>query len=251
MMVSVCIATYNGGKYIKAQLESILKQIGSDDEVVISDDNSNDDTLEIISRLNDERIIVVKNDYPRGYTRNFENALRHSSGDIIFLSDQDDVWLEGKLSIMSKSLDKYDFVVSDAAVVNGNLETIALSHFEQNRVRKGFLMNLVQTRYIGACMAFRREVLEVALPFPSNRKLCAHDYWLTLIAESMFKVHLEPTQLIMYRRHEANASTGGMKSKNTIMHKLIVRIYCVFQLVLVKNRCRFLNKKMNADKKGK
>lgn len=238
MMISVCIATYNGGKYVKEQLESILKQIGPDDEVVISDDNSDDGTVEIIRQLKDDRVLIVKNDHPRSYTRNFENALRHSSGDIIFLSDQDDVWIDGKLSIMIKCLKEYDFVVSDAVVVNEILETIALSHFEQNKVKKGFWINFIRTRYIGACMAFRREVLNVAIPFPAKNELCAHDYWLTLIAESMFKVYLEPSQLIMYRRHGENASSGGMKSKNTNMHKVIVRIYCFVQLIIVKFRCR-------------
>lgn len=236
MMISVCIATYNGEKYIKEQLESILKQIGPDDEVVISDDNSNDGTVEIISQLNDDRILLVKNNCPRSYTRNFENALRHSSGDIIFLSDQDDVWIDDKLSIMAASLNEYDFVVSDAVVVNEILETINISHFEQNKVKKGFWINFMRTRYIGACMAFRRTVLDVAIPFPSNHKLCAHDYWLTLIAESMFKVNLEPSRLIMYRRHDENASSGGMKSKNTTMHKIVVRMYCFSQLVIVKFR---------------
>ena len=90
--ISVCIATYNGERYIREQLDSILSQLSLDDEVIISDDGSKDSTIEIISSYLDSRIKVFKNNGKHGYVGNFENALNHSSGDFIFLSDQDDIW---------------------------------------------------------------------------------------------------------------------------------------------------------------
>ena len=86
-MISVCVATYNGEKYIKEQLLSILSQIGLNDEVVVSDDHSNDSTIDIVKSLNDKRVKIIYNEGNRGYTSNFENALKHAKGDYVFISD--------------------------------------------------------------------------------------------------------------------------------------------------------------------
>lgn len=95
-MISVCMAAYNGEKYIKEQLLSILKQIGPNDEVVISDDGSKDRTKDIVDSLNDKRIRYVENKNKHGFTHNFENALQIAQGDYIFLADQDDIWRDDK-----------------------------------------------------------------------------------------------------------------------------------------------------------
>lgn len=231
MKISVCMATYNGEKYIKEQLESILSQISENDEVIVSDDSSNDKTIEIIKSFNDMRIRIYKNEKEKGYTRNFENALEKASGDIIFLSDQDDVWVENKVQKMMGILKNYDFVVSDNIIVNENLEIIDKSHFELYKTKNGFLTNLLLPRYVGACMAFRKNILQKSLPFPDNAKLCAHDYWISLVAEMYFKSYKLDEQLLLYRRHGANASNGGSKSKNSLNHKLKVRIYTLIQLL--------------------
>lgn len=230
-MISVCVATYKGSKYVEEQFRSILDQLAPEDEVIVSDDHSPDNTLDIIRSLNDSRIKIFLNPGERGYPRNFENAMYNAKGDIIFLSDQDDVWMNGKLDKMIAALKKDALVVSDARVVDGDLCTIADSHFQLYSVRTGFWHNFAKTRYIGACMAFRREVLEKVLPMPKNQKLCAHDYWIMLIGEAFFSVGLVKEPLILYRRHGANASTGGVKSTNTLAHKLKVRAYCLFKLI--------------------
>ena len=231
MKISVCMATYNGEKYIKEQLDSILCQIVENDEVIISDDSSTDNTVEIINAFNDDRIKIYKNEKEKGYTRNFENALEKASGDIIFLSDQDDIWIEDKVKKMTEILENYDFVVSDNSIVNENLEVINKSHFEVYKTGRGFIKNLLLPRYVGACMAFKRNVLEKSLPFPDNAKLCPHDYWISLIAEMYFKSYKLDEQLLLYRRHGANASTGGEKSKNSLIHKVKVRIYTLIHLI--------------------
>ena len=88
MKISVCMATYNGEKYIAEQIRSILPQLSEDDEVIVSDDGSSDATLDIVRSFNDPRIRIVQNELEHGYTKNFENALNHANGDIIFISDQ-------------------------------------------------------------------------------------------------------------------------------------------------------------------
>lgn len=95
-MISVCMATYNGEEYIKEQLESILCQLGEMDEIIISDDGSTDNTLNIIESYNDSRIKIHINTGKHGFVYNFENALQKAKGEYIFLSDQDDIWLPEK-----------------------------------------------------------------------------------------------------------------------------------------------------------
>lgn len=227
-MISVCIATYNGEKFIYDQLKSILTQLGPQDEVIISDDHSTDTTIDIVRKFEDPRVIVIYNDKARrGYTRNFENALRHARGEFIFLSDQDDVWHKDKVSITMNALEKCDFTVSDAEVVNENMATLHESHFHHANVKQGFIENFLKTRYIGACMAFRRNVLTAALPFPSDNQRCAHDYWIAILSECYFDVALIQKPLVYYRRHQSNASTGGLaKSQNSLWHRITKRIYC-------------------------
>lgn len=231
MKVSVCMATYNGEQYISEQIDSILKQLKEEDELIISDDGSSDKTSTIISKISDQRVKFFINDGEKGYTKNFENALKNSTGDVIFLSDQDDVWIDNKVEIMLKSLENSDMVISNATIVDARLNEINESHFLQYNVKKGFWNNFLKTRYIGACMAFKREVLNRALPFPKHQKYCAHDYWLTIVGEAFYKVTLEETPLLLYRRHGQNASSGGESSKNSLLKKIIVRIYCLLNLL--------------------
>ena len=225
------MATYNGEKYIKEQLESILSQLDENDEVIVSDDHSTDKTLDIVKDLEDSRIKIYSNELGKGYSKNFENSITHSTGDIIFLSDQDDVWMPNKVELMLKELYNADLVISDAIVTDGNLNVTIDSHFKRHGTKTGFLENWMKTRYIGACMAFHKGILEKVLPFPKNQKLCAHDYWIANVGELYYKVKLVDVPLMKYRRHGSNASTGGEKSENSLMHKLKVRIYTFVKLL--------------------
>ena len=167
-MISVCIATYNGARYIAEQLASILKQLSAEDEVVVSDDGSTDGTIDIVRSLNDRRIRIVDGPRRHSPTLNFEWALRNAKGEYIFLADQDDVWLEGKVTRCVEELQKCDCVVSDARVTDSLLNTTSESLFQLMHVRRGRLSNLLwRNGYTGCCMAFKREVLSKALPFPS------------------------------------------------------------------------------------
>lgn len=231
MRLSVCMATYQGERYVKEQLESILAQLGPDDEVIVSDDGSSDATVAVVEALSDERIKVYRSATNLGYTKNFESALRRASGDLIFVADQDDVWLPGKVSTMVEALRTHDLVVSDVAVVDGELDEVHPSHFLQYGVRRGFVHNFLRTRYIGAAMAMRRSVRDLVLPIPARSDLCAYDYWITVVAELYFDVALVERPLMLYRRHGATASTGGDGSVYPIAHRVKVRVYCLLRLL--------------------
>lgn len=231
-MISVCIATYNGEKYIKDQIDSILNQLGSEDEIIISDDGSDDGTIKVINEFNDKRIKIVYNNLERGYTHNFENAIKNASGDFIFLSDQDDVWMDNKVSETMNSLEKCDFVVSDALFVDENLEDLKHTFFSMRGGSKGFLKNMYKSQYLGACIAFKKEILVKLLPFPQKTELCPHDLWISLISEFYFKTIVIYKPLIKYRRHGNNVSTGGETSSNSRYIQIKFRLYCLMQVIL-------------------
>ena len=207
-MISVCMATYNGEKYIEEQLDSILSQISVNDELIISDDGSKDNTRHIINRYQKKYCNIKLIDGPRkGVIKNFENALSFSKGDIIFLSDQDDIWIEGKVE---KVLNEFKnpniiLVLHDAEIVDKNEKVIEKSFYKHRGSQKGFINNIIKNSYIGCCMAFRKQLLNISLPFPD--KIEMHDWWLGLIAEQNGEVSLITDKLIKYRRHGDNVSS--------------------------------------------
>lgn len=239
--VSVCIATYNGSLFIIDQLLSILKQIGESDEVIICDDCSSDNTIDKIKSLAEPRISIYRNTKNIGYTKTFERALSLSSGEFILLSDQDDIWFSSKLELCLDKLSEFDFVVTDCSHTDVHLQLTHYSHFMLHNVRKGFFVNFLATRYVGACMAFRRKVLQFSLPFPKLSYVCPHDYWLAMIASSYFTVGLVSQPSMYYRRHSTNASTGGSHSQRFIVISLCQRIYVMYHLLL--RSYRYLSRK--------
>lgn len=232
-MISVCMASHNGERFIKEQICSIIKQLSYEDELVISDDGSNDNTLNIIKSFKDNRIKIYKQKSPKGLlpheyaTLNFQNALKNAKGDYIFLSDQDDVWTEDKISVCMKYLEDYDYVVSDAYVTDTELNIISKTRFmkEEKINFNKYLAVLFSTPYQGSCAAFKRSVLDKALPFPKN--LQSHDRWIGNVAAFYFKYKIIPEKLIYYRRHDkatSNSFNRGKKSAGflkTIIYKLV------------------------------
>jgi glycosyltransferase involved in cell wall biosynthesis len=185
-MISVCIATYNGEKYIKLQLDSILSQLEKDDEIVIIDDASTDNTIEIINSFHDLRIKTYKNNINIGFVKSFEKALLISKGEIIFFSDQDDYWIDNRLKIMSnKLIDSSSLLLVSQFIpseIQGNmsetpkvlsLETLA-SKFNLGSIFFG------NSLFFGSTMCIDRKLLNIALPFKYFVK--AHDIHLAIIA---------------------------------------------------------------------
>ncbi|MCR5849114.1 MAG: glycosyltransferase [Bacteroidaceae bacterium] len=237
-MISVCIATYNGEKYLRQQLDSILAQMGKDDEIVISDDCSTDGTLELIeSSYHDKRIRVVHHDptsikttFPLDKpTHNFENALMHAKGDIIFLADQDDVWLPGKVNKMLHVLETADMAMHDCIIADTELKQLAPSYFDIVKVTTNVWRNVVKCTMLGCCMAMRRSVVERALPFPKTK--VGHDLWLGMVAGSKFRFTLVREPLLMYRKHGTSMTTAGGESKYGLWFKINYRLTILRQLI--------------------
>lgn len=228
---SVCIATWNGEKHIQRQLESILKQLGNEDEVIISDDGSTDQTLKIITNFNDPRIHIVKNTGKHGPVNNFQNALIKARGKIIFLSDQDDEWLPTRLEKHIEHHKNNDLVMSDARVVDSAGDTIYPSFFKQRGSKIGFYNNIKRNSYIGCCMSFNEKILHLTVPFPSYIHM--HDWWIGLVSEIKGQVHFIDEPLLKYTRHGNNASPTLENSNYSTLKRLKNRLNLLRALINV------------------
>lgn len=227
-MVSVVLAAYKGEKYIKAQVESILSQLSEGDELIISDDFPQGETRAALDSIisSDSRVRYIEGP-GRGLIKNFEHAIKHAKGDFIFLSDQDDVWLEGKVSAVLKEFsDGAVAVMHDAIITDSQLNPTEDRAFALNSAKTGIVKNIIKNSYQGSCMAFRRELTEHILPFPD--KIPMHDQWIGLIGEKHGKVSLINHPYILYRRHSEAVSGGGSSILQKIRWRMNI-IGCILR----------------------
>ena len=228
-MNSICVATYNGEKYIEQQLRSILKQIAPDDEVIVSDDGSTDSTLQIVASIGDPRI-RIRHSEAHYFKENFVEAMREAKGDFIFLSDQDDVWLPGKYERCVNELKDVDLVCTNSQMTDEHLQVIKPDFFSVYHSGPGILKNTLNNTYYGSCMAFRRSLLDDALPMPPTREI-GHDIWLGLVAEMTGKVRFIDTPYLLYRRHsDTQTSTNGLlhRSQRSLWRKVWSRFVVLY-----------------------
>lgn len=208
-MISVVLAAYKGEKYIEEQVISILSQLGANDELIISDDYPSGNTFSSIENIikSDSRVRYIHGP-GKGLIKNFEYAIMKSKGDYIFLSDQDDVWIDGKVNaVMDEFESGADVVLHDAVITDSDLKPTGDTAFKLNNARNGVISNIIKNSFQGSCMAFRSTLKPHILPFPD--KLPMHDQWIGIIGEKYGKVHLLNKPYILYRRHEDAVSGGG------------------------------------------
>lgn len=222
VMISVCLATYNGMPYLPEQINSILSQLSPSDEVVISDDHSTDNTIEYLKSLNDDRIKIHVN-RSKGFVSNFENAMRLAQGDYIFLSDQDDIWMPNKVKVCMEALQKYSLVNHNSQIVDAQNRDLGKDFFTLHGSKQGYWQNLLRNSYVGCCMAFRRELLFHFLPFPP--KIASHDIWMGLMAERRGNPTFISEPLIRQRRHGGNTSSTSEPSRLSKLYQLQYRWY--------------------------
>ncbi len=222
-MISVCMATYNGARFIREQIDSILPQLGAEDELIVSDDGSTDGTLEIIESYADPRIAVSKENCFHSPIYNLEHALKNTRGNYIFLSDQDDVWLEDKVSVCRDAIDGYDLLVHDADIVDAAGNVLFDSFYAHNHTRKGKFYNFLKNGYLGCCMCLSRRLLDAVLPFPAG--LPMHDIYIgNYAAFNGYEIRFIGNRLIHYRRHGNNASITSERSHRSMTSRLSDRI---------------------------
>lgn len=227
--ISVCMAAFNGEKFIKEQLDSILSQLThTNDELIIIDDYSQDKTTDIILSYNSDKIKLFKNKSNIGYIKTFERAIAKAENSIIFLSDQDDIWPDGRLIKMYSLLNDNEdnlLVCSNFRAFNNQGETVCrfktvLSHslpekYSEN-IKGIFKGNIA---YFGCTMAFKTELKKYILPFPVY--IDAHDLWIAMVGNVIKKiVHLEDITLL-HRIHGTNTSFVKRKFYKKIYTRLL------------------------------
>lgn len=223
--VSVALCSHNGARFLEAQVRSICAQTHPPADIVLSDDASSDSGVELVCRLLAEHgrehgpaaigLRVLRNPQPLGARANFEQAVRHTTGEWIALCDQDDVWQPDRLRRLldfTQARPDIDLVHSDARLVDAEgralgttlFQAFGLRPWELKAIHDGQALDVLLRRscVTGATTLFRRRLLEAALPFPAE---WWHDEWLALIAALVGRTDAIEAPLIDYRQHGANA----------------------------------------------
>jgi glycosyltransferase involved in cell wall biosynthesis len=210
MKLSVAICTYNGEFYLAEQLTSIAKQIIPINEIILYDDQSTDNTLQIAQRMQAQGlpIKIYQNPQRLGFIDNFSQAIQACTGDIIFLCDQDDIWKENKVSVTLNYFQNNPqtlLTFSDGELVDSIVQSLDCSLWQAlpryPKITPEFIDLLNNDWLTGAACAFRRELIQYALPLP---KYWVHDAWLGIIASTFGNVIGIPEKLIYYRQHQKN-----------------------------------------------
>ncbi len=245
--ISVCLATYNGAAYVREQLGSILEQLGPHDEVVVVDDASKDGTADVVASIGDPRVRLERASVNRGYVRTFEAALRLARGQHLFLADQDDIWLPGRVDAMRAALGERSVVATNLTTLGGDDAIVGpfgqpdwrLRAADSDRPLRNVLGILAGNRpYYGCAMALRRDALDVALPFPTFLDE-SHDLWIALVGNLSRSVqHLE-TRSIARRLHGENQTPNRPRGPLAVLRS---RLMLVRAIVVVSRRVRAARK---------
>ncbi len=212
--VDVLMATYNGEKYLKEQIDSILNQTYQNIHLIISDDCSTDRTRDILKEYEEnEKITVFYQENNQGYVKNFEFLLNQVTSELYMFADQDDFWLPEKIEKSVEKLQKenLDLVFGDLEVVDENLKTLYPSFSKlmllDRKIKRE--LNTDKLQYLYNCMTgctilSKKKFLDKILPLPTNSKYVIHDYWLGLVVSLNGKVGYLETPYIKYRQHGNN-----------------------------------------------
>lgn len=215
--LSIALCTYNGARYLSEQLESYARQTRLPDELVVCDDNSSDETTAIIEEFASRAAFPVRlhvNEGNLGYIKNFERAITLCAGDLIFLSDQDDVWHAEKLEIFEQKFNEQPtvgMVFCNANLVGENLEPLGVDVWQWLSLTpeverafnagKGLPKKFNRNYSPGFTIAFRSKYKDLILPIPDDVLWVLHDYWIALLLTAATKVLPVSTPLVDYRQH--------------------------------------------------
>lgn len=216
-MISIAMTTYNGEKYIREQLDSILNQTYKNFELIICDDFSTDSTVKIIKSYIDPRIKLFINEKNIGFKKNFEKAIKLCTGEYIALSDQDDIWENNKLELCINNIGEHDLICTNSEIINS--ENIS-QHYTMKDVLKikkipndqyKIFSHLILTNFVqGSTILAKRDFILSTLPIPSNFKF--HDHWFGIIASINHGVKYLDISTLNYRKHENQITTNTVEN---------------------------------------
>lgn len=270
--IDIVLATYNGIKYIKPQLNSIKNQMLCADEVLIFDDDSNDGTQEFIDFfIHDNRLLnwcLYRNSKNLGWRANFLHAINKSSSDIVFLADQDDIWMSDKISLMMNEMNKHPEINVLACNVepffeNDTLRNISAIYskkkYKRKRLEKVVFDNQWNiTKRPGCSMCFRKSFIDLinCVWFPD----LSHDGCIWSIAVAQGSAYILNEVLVKFRRHASNSTPSNEKSKDNRLKLIEIEIRKLFnilecsknigiddvKILAIKNQLSFLQKRKKA-----
>jgi glycosyltransferase involved in cell wall biosynthesis len=207
--ISVCMASYNGSLFIEEQIHSILDQLLPTDELVVIDDGSRDDTVSIVRAIDDDRIRILLNSTNVGHVAAFERSIREATGDLVFLADQDDVWLPGRVELLREALRDKQYAASNWTVLGAESISEDQPRLSANDTdtpwRNVARLYLGSIPYFGCTMAFRRQALSSILPFPPMTE--AHDHWIALMGNLDGGIAHVGESTVARRLHENNLTS--------------------------------------------
>ena len=262
--VDVLIATCNGEKYVREQIESILNQTYKNINLIISDDKSDDSTPEILKELakKDSRIVLNLQESRLGVVGNFEFLLKQVKSPLYMLSDQDDFWLPEKIekSVQKLKDENADFVFGDLEVVDQDLNTIyqsfgdfMLLNRKINKYINSDKLNYLYNCVTGCTVLGKSEFIDVILPIPKTSKYLIHDHWMGLMMSLNGKMAYIPEKYIKYRQHGNNqVGTDKLSHKFTKLdqvRELFINVKLGVFGTYVENNSRFPERiqKLNTD----
>ncbi len=214
--VSVVVATYNGSRFLREQLDSILAQTLPPREIVVVDDGSTDDTLQVLDAYaaKDSRFRIIRSDVNLGYVRNFERGMQLATHGLVALSDQDDIWLPHKLETLCARIGDRLIAYSDSELVDeeGRRLNRRMSDIKNQIGYDNCLMYALGAWAPGHTMLFRRELVEWCLPFPS---LVTHDFWLGFMATCHGAIQYVDEPLVLYRQHRGNVIGANTRASRS------------------------------------
>jgi len=217
-LVSIAMATYNGEKYLREQLDSIYNQTYKNIEVIVCDDCSADTTIKILEDYKQKYgLIYYINKKNLGHVKNFEKAISLCKGDFIALSDQDDIWLPEKIEILLHEIQVYSLIYSDVKYIDANDNVFVESEREILQLEKKILIrsfkdvSFFDSEYKigytkGCTMLFKREVAKKAIPIPDFER--QHDWWINIVALRLNGIKYYSKPLMLYRKHSDNLSSN-------------------------------------------
>lgn len=225
------MATYNGQDYVEEQISSILEQLSPEDELIVVDDASRDATLEVVRSINDSRIVLLPSRENQGYVASFEKAIAASKGAYIMLSDQDDIWLPGRVEKLVDSLQTSAFAASNFTVFGGpanKLQKVQLKEADSGRWMSNLITTWIGVRpYYGCTMAFRADTKRLILPFPKFLTE-THDQWIAIVANINREMAHVGTATVARRLHEQNTTPKSRRPISKIIRSRIMLFRAFF-----------------------
>ena len=216
-LISIVMATYNGARFLQEQLDSLFQQTYSNIEIVIVDDCSSDNTIEILKQniIKNNNLFLYCNEKNLGYQKNFEKGVLLAKGEYIALCDQDDIWYPQKIEVLLKDIGNFSIAYCDSEIIDTNNKEIGI-RLSQQRNMKNFispLMYIYGTASPSHAMLIKQEIIKNAIPFPT---LIPHDYWLGFIASLKHGTKFVSQVLVKYREHENNVTIPTINKKDSL-----------------------------------